>query len=261
MTIEGNDRIMEIRPGTSEDLETVLAWLKAEEDSGKRSFYCNRSSIEGAFKDGEFDVFVIDDFPVSFLAYGLAKHGIMETHPDYRRRGHGTDLAKRALKAAINSDNRCLIEIQCSPETSAEFWKKKMGFTIYEEQTQTLAYLAIGREHVLPAGEPIDITIEQHWEQDQYGDGSTPLWSLKPEAVRCRDGFIYLSKRMIFAPEQFYGKPNRRAPVARVLVHDREIFFDVAGFISAKEIGMKQDRYGTPYFDTIIDTSEARPSE
>lgn len=124
-----------IRPSGSADVAAILAWLNAEYEEGgtEQGFWCNRSIIENAHKEGR--LIVADDGDtdraIAFQVGGLLCPGILEVRPDKRGMGFGRKLVEYCVARAREEDE-CVLRIQCKPVSSIPFWKH-MGFRLFSE--------------------------------------------------------------------------------------------------------------------------------
>ncbi|WP_315923219.1 GNAT family N-acetyltransferase [Mesorhizobium sp. SP-1A] len=223
-----------------------MDWLKAERDETGEGFYCNRSVIKDAHDDGEMVALIENDVPVAFIAYGLTRNGILEVRPDRRGLGYGKALAQAALQREIDDDRRCILDIECAPETSIPFWEK-FGFRIYAER---YAYKVLPKTLELPgSGVGVDVTISLYRDPDQhYPSTSTPHAVFKPKAIRTENGDIYLSHRVVF---ENIADPSRRDPVGRITVDGRDVFFNKVKYEEAYQLGIRRDRDSNFFVDRL----------
>lgn len=113
---------------TDQQVNEIEKWLIEERDSSNEGFYCNWTIIKSFFKRGELAVLIVENNPIGFCCWRKTSElsgqiNIFEIKPDFRGKGLGTLFAKELEKLFV-SKNVCVIDLQCVPAESEEFWKK-----------------------------------------------------------------------------------------------------------------------------------------
>lgn len=237
-----------IRYSTDMDLEEILRWLREQNRNGvDDTFFCNRSIVIESHNEGKLLVFIDSETnkPFAFQLGELTSPGILEVRVDKRGQGVGEKLVKYRIREARESD-KCLLRIQCKPESSIPFWKH-MGFQLYGNE-KNCAFMLLEKKHILPEdGVDCKLKICFFPEERMWIDDTPPIKTFTPSAVKTSDGFIYLTDRFSF----FDVRDNfDHDTVLSIHVDGEQIYLDKAKREEARELGVKYDN-GAFYLDRL----------
>lgn len=239
-----------IRTTTDVDFEYIRGWLIDENKKTGEGFLCNISSIEKTHQDAELAAIFLESYPIGFATLLNSRDNILEIHPDHRNKGYGRLLSNWVEKCFF-SRGMSVIEIECSPETSASFWKK-MGYTLWDDQlsinSSILGQKELPRKFSLPNGAPTKFKIS-FYDQKRDWDISEPAFrvyegtgSLSP------DGLLYLPERAICYKSSIH---HRCDCVARIEVNGSLIYEDKVKRAEGATLGILMDKGFEYYIDAI----------
>ena len=235
-----------IRYSTDIDLKEILLWLREQNRNGVHgTFFCNRNPIIESHNEGKLIVFIDSETnkPIAYQLGELTSPGILEVRADKRGQRVGKKLVEYRIKEARDSD-KCLLRIQCKPKSSIPFWEH-MGFQLYEKN---YAYMLLDKKHFPPEdGVKCKIEICFFPEERQWNNGTHPIKTFTPFAVKSSEGFIYLSERI-----SFFDVRNGfdLDTVLSIHVDGEQIYLDKTKYEEAIELGVKYDN-GAFYLDRI----------
>ncbi|MBS0473935.1 MAG: GNAT family N-acetyltransferase [Proteobacteria bacterium] len=237
---------------TDDDLATVLSWLEAEyEEDGGTGFWCNRQVIEESHRERD-DLYVVrrDGEAVSFQV-GEYAPSITSTRKDARGRGYATALLHAGIERARRDDVN-LLDIECSPRESWEFWQKR-GFERYGDMSQwggITARMVLPKRFDLPPGLPRAIVRVAFFSEDaKYREGIEPLADHVVEGAVLVEGECQLPHRVIAIKDDC----KRGDMVVQIEVDGREIYRDKAKYPEATAVGIMNDyRSGAFYIDKVL---------
>ena len=237
------------RAATRNDLRSVEAWLRDERERTGGGFYCNWNIIADGFGTDEMFIVDVDGDPVGFLVNEGAHHIIAEVRPDQRGRGYGQVIAE-AMVAQSTGWGLSVIEIGCSPVTSAPFWTR-MGFTpVPSRRAQeggTYAYREIPHPRQLGRGERLPSAVKFYTE-DAHHSGGAPFRSYQIEGEVRGDRRVDLPERAVcYDPEVLHASDC----YVEIKVNGRHLFQDKTKRKEATAFGLERDQRGVPYIETI----------
>ncbi len=235
---------MDVMQATEDDLATILAWLKKEQDDEGFSFIVNEPAIRAFFDQGQLAVIRLDGDAVAFQA-GRYSPQITAVRPDLRGSGYGRRLFEWTL-AQAEAHDVCILDIDCQPGTSVPFWRH-MGFEMEREGSELIeltgskAHRTLNRRLAMPIGAPTAVVVEFYDETARYEHGE-PLAALSAEAVRTPDGRIHLPERVIARGGAGRGEDLH----VRLVVDGVEVEFDRAKY--HLDQGMRRDPVSGAFF-------------
>ena len=117
---------MPVERANKTDLAFILAWLEEEFDPEEGvGFYGNRRIIEQSLEWETLWVVRTKGKAVAFQV-GNYSADIVVVHKEFQRQGLGSKLFDASLARAFR-DNVNLLDGECNPRSSFEYWKSK-GF-------------------------------------------------------------------------------------------------------------------------------------
>ncbi len=232
-----------IRYSTVNDLEEILIWLKKQDQNGTtETFFVNRKLIIESHNNKELLVYIdpVTNRPIAYQLDALISPGILEVRADKRGQGIGKKLVEYRIKEAREND-RCLLQIQCKPQSSIPFWEH-MGFCLYGNENY--AFKLLEKKLVLPInGTPCQLNISFYPEERIWEKHTDPIKVFTPLAVKIPDDGVYLSDRVAF----FYIKKHfDNDLVTSIIIDDQQLYLDKAKYDQAKVLGIKKD--GDAYY-------------
>lgn len=122
---------------TDKQVEEIEKWLIAERKKTGDGFYCNWNIIKSSFDKNELATISLNNKTIGFATWRLtsdktARIEISEVKPTYRKKGFGRKLITELLKF-LKDKNICVVDLQCSPETSEPIWKR-LGFVDFPDR-------------------------------------------------------------------------------------------------------------------------------
>jgi len=146
-------------------------------------------------------------------------------------------LVEYRISEAREKD-KCLLRIQCKPETSIPFWKH-MGFHLYGEKDAHYAFRLLEKQLKLPeGGVSCQLQICFYPEERRWNDDIVSIKVFTPSAVRASDGFIYLSERVSFFDSRDGFDLDT---ILSIQVDGEQIYMDKPKYEKAKVLGVKND--------------------
>lgn len=192
---------------TDKQVGEIEKWLIAERQKTGDGFYCNWNIIKSSFDKNELATISLNNKTIGFATWRLytdktARIEITEVKPTYRKKGIGKKLTTHLLNFLKNK-GVCVVDLQCSPDTSERVWKR-LGFVEFPEPPENYNFnsndnkklYSILTEHLQTASvQSADETIEL-WNDEPYTtDENTPptyIWN-----IEFIDGTRKLSKPII----------------------------------------------------------------
>jgi GNAT superfamily N-acetyltransferase len=172
-------------------LKEIEKWLIDEDFENDEGFYCNWDTIVSSFDKKQLIIAIFDNKVIGFLTYFLNTYSanieIIETHPDYRKKGFGTALLNSTLDYFTSRD-KSYVELQCSPESSVHYWKK-MGFTEFGMLGHVMAFKPLLNTLEL-ANESTDNRLELYNVRRHEIERHTEKWEWNLEFERETDKLI-----------------------------------------------------------------------
>jgi len=179
---------------TDKQVSEIEKWLIAERQKTGEGFYCNWNIIKSSFGKNELATILLNNKTIGFATWGLttnktARIEIIEIKPTHRKKGIGKKLTTQLLNFLIDKDV-CVVDLQCSPETSEPVWKR-LGFVEFPDQPENYNFnsddnkklYTILKEHLQTSSvQSADETIEL-WNDEPYKTNeNTPptyIWNLE----------------------------------------------------------------------------------
>lgn len=258
MTTTSNSNAVICR-ATARDTAAILQWLKTEYDEdGSTGFWCQRNMIQDA-ENLEHDLWVyrLDGLAVAFQVGNYAA-AIISIRKDYRRSGIGTALVEASVARAIRDDINVL-DVQCEPATSIKFWRA-MGFKRHHDHANPHAVSArrtLARRWALPTDLPLVRVRVRFYDEDAIfceTASVSPVANFNVIGARLDNGLIQLDRRVLGLEVSH----SHRDLTVRIEVDDREICFNKAKSLVARQVGVKKDQRGHLVY---IDQIEAKANQ
>ena len=120
---------------TQAQTETAIRWLRDEhldELGGFSGFYCNRSIIRRAAREGDMRVLTEGRKVIGLAVFNQYGIDIFEIRPGYRRAGYGRSFAQHIIQDLFARGSTAL-NVDCVPQESERFWRA-LGFVDQEER-------------------------------------------------------------------------------------------------------------------------------
>jgi len=226
-----------IRVANKEDLIQIETWLK-EEVEYSNGFYHNFGIIENYFKKQLLFVYEENNSILGFITGSIKSPSIINVRKTFKGKGIGKKLYYY-LENKSRENNVCLIDIICEPTTSIPFWKK-MGFRIIETNNinqYTRAFKILDYNLEVPIGDKIEVEIYSFDSETIYDKNISPKDIIKIKGV-VKDNIIYFNKRLIFPT---YGFGEYKEITLKIIVNNKQIFFDKTKRPKAKELGIEKN--------------------
>lgn len=179
---------------TDKQVGEIEKWLITERQKTEDSFYCNWNIIKSSFDKNELATISHNHKTIGFATWRLttdktARIEITEVKPTNRKKGICKELTTQLLNF-LKDKGVCVVDLQCSPETSEPIWKR-LGFVEFPDPPENYNFNAgankklykILTEHLQTSSvQPADETIEL-WNDEPYTtDENTPptyVWNLE----------------------------------------------------------------------------------
>ena len=233
-------------PGTRQDADRAVEWLKTEYDRTESGFYCNRRLISAAVDEGNFFALKLSGEPIGFLVLGRQGIDITEVRPEFRGNGYGRLLAEHGI-ARCKSRGLVLLTGECSPETSVPFWQK-LGFDVEPVRTAPRAMLVVKSSNKLTSDRSMKVGVSFFPASRTYDKSVDPL-----AVFSCQGAFD--PERGAMLEERIVGSHNWASIspdcVAQLVVDGRTLFEDKLKRPEASTVGFASDPAGTYYIELI----------
>ncbi len=108
------------------------AYARGRNDAERRLVAAGRGQRFGAFVEGD----LVSTAAIFMIGSGLARYQVVETHPEYRRRGLATSLVYAAGHHAWTTLGATQLVIVADPEGEAINLYRRLGFVDAEHQVQ-----------------------------------------------------------------------------------------------------------------------------
>ena len=244
---------MPVERANKTDLAFILAWLEEEFDPEEGvGFYGNRRIIEQSLEWETLWVVRTKGKAVAFQV-GNYSADIVVVHKEFQRQGLGSKLFDASLARAFR-DNVNLLDGECNPRSSFEYWKSK-GFEPIADPIPESGGIPVrkvlDRHYELPEESKI-VTVEVNFFNHAAGYDSSklaePIRTLVIDAAMVSEDNFRLSQRVIGIE---LWNPNGRLLI-EINIENRGIFRVEGRSNEAEAIGILYDRHGgTYYFDEI----------
>jgi GNAT superfamily N-acetyltransferase len=237
----------EVIEATREDLASILAWLKREDDEDSGSgFWCNRPCIRRALdrprslwvirRNGEAVAFQVGEYSAKILS----------VRKDYRECGMATSLVEASITRAKPA-NVNVLSVECKPETSLKFWEQ-MSFKKYSDPRQPDALTVrrvLPRTFGLPSNSsPVEVVIGFYPEAALY-DRIQYIAEHRVAGVHDLDGSIMLERRVIGLCDDV--SPGTDLAI-KIEANGVERCFCKAKRDDARDVGVQRDCFGDTFF-------------
>ena len=188
-----------IRKSNLEDIAIIHKWLQKEEERGiEGNFLCNHTTIQNAHNNDELFVYLdkISRDPIAYLCHKDYDPQILQVLSGFRNRGIGREMFEYCYSLAYSA-NKCIIKIQCAPDTSVPFWRK-MGFYIERSHNHmTYGYCVIKKIIELPKeGNDVYAVISFYPRSKEWDSLVNPIDVFSISARRDHSGIVHLSQRI-----------------------------------------------------------------
>ena len=228
-----------------QDLAVVLGWLESEYQSDGEGFWSNREVIKRSFEKGNLWVIRDEGDAVAFQV-GSYNPDILCVRKDRQYHGFGCTMFEASFARAMDN-NVNVLTVECSPISSLPFWMKQ-GFELYKNVTGLrgpVVRRVLHREFHLPKDMPeVEVTISFFPEAILYNDDVSPLIDDRLCGVFMPSAEIALPHRVI-APDDC---TDYKDLVVKVLVHNKERYFDKAKYSDAQVLGIQRDGIGPSFY-------------
>jgi GNAT superfamily N-acetyltransferase len=163
-----------VREANDNDIKMIEAWLP--KDKNIESLAVNWKTTRAVYHEKGMLVWedAATSIPVAYFWGSLNNtSSILEVHPGYRGKGIGREFVEHLI-AISSARGELLLEIQCAPESSREFWLA-MGFDVQANGLDMFRSRLIGRRIVhlpqaLPDERRVPVTITFLPETAAYSD-------------------------------------------------------------------------------------------
>lgn len=229
-----------IKQATISDIEKIHCWLQEEQALGiEDNFLCNWDSTLEVFEDQDLFVY-IDPVTANPIAYLWSDFGILSVKENFRSKGVGTALANFGL-SNLELNYKFAARFEITPETSKDFWIR-MGAEVFYANNRLNGFIPINSKLELPDTEGTSTCeIQVYPEKALYDKAIEPIKKNIQTGIKNNDA-TWLPERFVFHNTHgFYGGDV----VVRVLLNDKEVFFDKAKRDSSYGIGIES---GTGYY-------------
>lgn len=234
-----------VRLATQSDFNYISRWLKEEFDKYGEGFWHNIQIINNCFLENQLFVYIYDSMAVGFITGPIDGPSILNVKKGYKRKGIGRKLINHILIKATEHQIS-VIEIECNPESSINFWKK-MGFSIEEKNNKILGYKVIKCNNKIVHNNPIEVSIKTYSEDIYRNKDTEPLLSVNLVAFLQDDDKVVFQKRLFLKKGKLFKYIDKDL-VLYIKLSDKEIFFDKAKRPEAEKIGVKKSEHGYGYY-------------
>jgi hypothetical protein len=168
---------------------------------------------------------------------------VIEIHPGYRRKGIGRAFVEHLMHMS-RERGEPLLEIECAPETSKEFWMA-MGFDVFAHGWSMYGPQLIGRQILrltreLPEGPQTPVTVAFLPESAAYDDSVvTPFVKHVLVGTQVPSGKIVLNERVAY-----FDLDDGKDLVIEIAVAGKRVYRDKAKYQEAKAIGVARCKGG-----------------
>jgi len=231
-------QIGHVRAACDGDIPVIEAWLP--KDESVPSLAVNWNITKKVYQEKGMLVWE-DSTTEKAVAYfwgSLHSHdSVLEIHPGYRRKGIGQAFVEHLIGIS-RQRGELLLEIECAPETSKEFWMamgfdvRAHGWTMYGPQLIGRQILRLPRE--LPEGPKTPVTVVFLPESAAYDDSIvTPLVKHALVGVETASGDIALNERVAYL-----DLDDGKDLVIEIAVAGKRVYRGKAKYQEAKAIGV-----------------------
>ncbi|MFJ1471403.1 GNAT family N-acetyltransferase [Massilia orientalis] len=233
-----------VRAARDSDIPIIEAWLP--KDESVPSLAVNWKLTKKVYQERGMLVWedATTEIPVAYFWGSLHSHdSVLEIHPVYRRRGIGRAFVEHLIDRS-REQGEPLLEIECAPETSKEFWMamgfdvREHGWSMYGPQLIGQKILRLPRE--LPEGPQIPVTVAFLPESAAYDDSIvTPLVKHALVGAVGRSGGIALNERVAY-----FDLDDGKDLVIEIVVAGKRVYRGKAKHQGAKAIGVAPCKRG-----------------
>jgi hypothetical protein len=233
-----NSNTSPVRAARDSDIPIIESWLPKDESIP--SLAVNWKLTKKVYQ--EKGMLVWEDstkkMPVAYFWGSLHSHdSVLEIHPAYRRKGIGRAFVEHLMDMS-REQGEPLLEIECAPETSKEFWTamgfdvREHGWSMYGPQLIGQQILRLPRE--LPEGPQTPVTVAFLPESAAYGDSIvTPLVKHELVGALAPSGGIALNERVAY-----FDLDDGKDLVIEIVVAGKRVYRGKAKYQEAKAIGV-----------------------
>jgi len=163
---------------TIKQVGEIEKWLIAERKKSGDGFYCNWDTIKSSHSRNELVTISLNNKTIGFATWQLttertARIEIMEVKPTHRHKGIGKKLTTKLLNY-LTDKNICVVDLQCSPETSEPVWKK-LGFIEFPDPPENYNFNSDDSKQLY-----IILTENLQTSSVQHTDETIELWNDEP---------------------------------------------------------------------------------
>jgi GNAT superfamily N-acetyltransferase len=233
-----------VRAARDSDIPIIEAWLP--KDESVPSLAVNWKLTKKVYQERGMLVWKdsMTERPIAYFWGSLHTHdSVLEIHPAYRGKGIGRAFVEH-LMAMSREQGEPLLEIECAPETSKEFWMamgfdvREHGWTMHGPQLIGQQILSLPRQ--LPEGPQIPVTVAFLPESAAYDDSDvTPFVMHALVGAATPSGGIELNERVAY-----FDLDDGKDLVIEIVVSGKRVYRGKAKYQEARAIGVEPCKRG-----------------